>query len=112
MIYPTVGIVGQVRSGQLAFSHLKGDPAAQEAYLNSLAATDTDWYDVILRNAVSVNGHVSVSGGENAYNYYLSLGYTNDQGMLIEDSADRYTFKANLGFKPTRRLSFDVSKSH
>ncbi|MDA6840523.1 hypothetical protein OSL57_27790, partial [Escherichia coli] len=28
--------------------------------------------------------------------------------MLIEDSADRYTFKANLGFKPTRRLSFDV----
>lgn len=49
-----------------------------------------------------------MSGGENAYNYYLSLGYTNDQGMLIEDSADRYTFKANLGFKPTRRLSFDV----
>ena len=96
VIYPTVGIVGQVRSGQLAFSHLKGDPAAQEAYLNSLAATDTDWYDVILRNAVSVNGHVSVSGGENAYNYYLSLGYTNDQGMLIEDSADRYTFKACL----------------
>lgn len=38
VIYPTVGIVGQVRSGQLAFSHLKGDPAAQEAYLNSLAA--------------------------------------------------------------------------
>lgn len=108
VIYPTVGIVGQVRSGQLAFSHLKGDTAAQDAYLSSLAATDTDWYDVILRNAVSVNGHVSVSGGSEAYNYYLSLGYTNDQGMLIEDSADRYTFKANLGFKPTRRFSFDV----
>ena len=69
VIYPTVGIVGQVRSGQLAFAHLKGDTAAQDAFLNTLAATDTDWYDVILRNAVSVNGHVSVSGGAEAYNY-------------------------------------------
>lgn len=105
--YPVVGIVGIVRSGRGEFASL--DEAGRNDYLSSLKRDTTDWFKIITRNAVSTNHHVSLSGGNRSSNYYLSLGYTHNQGSLIHDSYNRYNVRANYtAYTPKERLKIDT----
>lgn len=56
-----------------------------------------DWQDAIRRNnAVSQNYDVKVSGASEAANYYVSLGYTQQEGVLKGNSLERYNVAANI----------------
>ncbi|MFT4203657.1 MAG: TonB-dependent receptor [Chitinophagaceae bacterium] len=61
----------------------------------------TNWFDVALRDAVMTNHQVSVNGGSEKSNYYLSLGYLNQQGILKTNTYRRYT----LNFKNDVKIS-------
>ena len=78
-----MGIVGQVRAGCGQFAGW--DKARQDAYLQELASSTTDWYGELFRNAFSHNHHLSLSGGSDKAAYYISLGYNDDNGMLINN---------------------------
>ncbi len=107
--YPVVGIVGIVRSGRGDFSGMKDDKAAQDAYLASIASQTTDWFKVITRNSISTNHHVSLSGGNRNSNYYLSLGYTYNEGSLRHDNYSRYNLRANYtAYTPRHILKIDT----
>lgn len=56
----------------------------------------TDWMDVVFRNAFQQNHVFSVSGGTKQTNYYFSLGYSDQDGVAVGNSLNRYTFRANL----------------
>jgi TonB-linked SusC/RagA family outer membrane protein len=60
---------------------------------------DTDWQDYILRTAFQQNHALSISGANDATNYYLSLGYANMEGTTIGNTLTRYNFRANLEHK-------------
>ncbi len=106
VVYPVVGIVGQIRSGSGPFAGWSA--AQQDAYIEQLKGVNTNWYDLLFRNAFSHNHHLSLSGGSDKYTYYVSLGYNNDNGMLIGNGYNRYNVSANINMKPTDWIKVDV----
>lgn len=63
----------------------KGTPA-QKAMLG---AANTDWQDEIYQTALSTDNNISISGGIKKLPYRVSLGYANQQGVLLTDKMER-----------------------
>ncbi|GAC1483948.1 MAG: TonB-dependent receptor [Flavisolibacter sp.] len=66
--------------------------------------TSTDWYGTILRKAFEQNHNVSISGGSDKVNYFLSAGYITDQGIVINNKFHRFTIRSNNDYKISDRL--------
>lgn len=62
---------------------------------------NTDWMDVVFRDAFQQNHVFSVTGGTDKTNYYFSLGFSDQEGVSVGNSLSRYTFRANLDQKVT-----------
>lgn len=60
---------------------------------------NTDWQDEIYRTALSHDHNVTVSGGLKNMPYRLSLGYTNQEGILKTSNFERYTASINVSPK-------------
>ena len=56
-----------------------------------LGNTCTDWTDEIFRTAFATDNNLSVAGRTGFLPYRVSLGYTNQQGILDSDKMERYT---------------------
>lgn len=72
-----------------------------------------DWQDLVYRNSLTQNYTATVSGGnvKSGTRYNLSLGYLNQDGVIISSNFERYTAKADLNQKITETLSLDMSLS-
>ncbi|CAM3952858.1 TonB-dependent receptor [Flavobacterium cucumis] len=58
---------------------------------------DTDWQDAVLNNsAAQIDHNLSFNGGSDNTRYYLSFGYTEQDGVAKSNSMDRYTLRTNL----------------
>ncbi|HEY9486771.1 MAG TPA: TonB-dependent receptor [Chryseosolibacter sp.] len=56
-----------------------------------------DWQDAIRqRNAVNQNYNVKVSGAGEAADYYISLGYNEQEGVIKGSSLERYNLAVNI----------------
>lgn len=75
---------------------------------------NTDWADLIYREAFSQNYGISVQGGGEVANYMLSLGYTSVQSTLKENDVDRLNIRFNTDIKLSSHLGlrFDASFSN
>ena len=63
----------------------------------ALGNTETNWQDQIFRTAVSTDHNISVSGSAaEVLPYRVSLGYTNENGILKTSNLERYTGSVNL----------------
>ena len=60
---------------------------------------NTDWQDEIYRAAVSHDHNITVSGGLKNMPYRVSLGYTNQDGILKTSNFERYTASMNVSPK-------------
>ncbi len=65
-------------------------------------AGDTDWFDVISRNALITNHDVSLSGGTDNARFYAGINYFNQEGIVIETFAKRYSVRLNSEFKAAK----------
>ena len=63
---------------------------------NALGNANTNWQDEIYRMAVGTDHNITVSGGLNNMPYRVSLGYTNQNGILKTSNFERYTASVNL----------------
>ena len=108
VIYPVVGIVGQIRAGLGDFALMKGDKAAQDKYIESLRNVDTNWYNLLFRNSFSQGHHLSLSGGSGKSTYYVALGLNDEDGMLIHNDYRRYNVNAKMTLTPTDWARIDV----
>ena len=65
--------------------------------VNALGTADTDWQDLIYREAWSHDHNVTVSGSvKDVLPYRVSLGYTSQDGILKTSNYNRYTAAVNL----------------
>ncbi len=64
-----------------------------------------NWFDMILRNSVTQNHEVSLSGGDAKTSFVVSLGYMDEQGLLRNDMLKRYNGRINLDHKITGNLT-------
>ena len=105
--YPVVGIVGQIRSG---YDRFKGwSKEQQDAYIAELGSQSTDWFDVLFRNTVSTSHHLSVSGGTDKLTYYVSGGYSWNNGVVVKTSSQAANFSAKIDTRPAKWIKFGVS---
>lgn len=64
-------------------------------YNNVDAVPNTDWQDEIFRIAPMHNYQVSLSGGTDKFQYYTSLGYFRQDGIIHKSNYERVTLKFN-----------------
>jgi TonB-linked SusC/RagA family outer membrane protein len=64
-------------------------------YNNPDALPDTDWQDLIFRDAPMQNYQASVTGASGKTQYYLGLGYFKQEGIIAKSSYERVSIKAN-----------------
>ncbi len=83
-------------------------PEAQQE-INVLRNGNTDWGDVIYRNAVNQQYNLSVSGGSDLATYYLSGGYYNEQGTTRKTGFERYNLTMKTDFDLFKNLKAGVS---
>ncbi len=57
---------------------------------------DTDWQDEIFRTTVSTDHNITIAGGYKNLPYRVSVGYTNQQGVVKTSDFERYTGSINL----------------
>ncbi|WP_437921059.1 SusC/RagA family TonB-linked outer membrane protein [Sphingobacterium sp. LRF_L2] len=90
----SVGMTQYEDMGELLtkFPFLREDP---DYYYNYLYNNETDWQDVIYRNAFVTDNHLRIKGGDAIAKYDLSLGVLNQQGALDQTSNTRYSTRLN-----------------
>jgi len=68
-----------------------------------------DWQDAVFRTGFVQNHNVSVSGGNENANYFISGGYMDQEGIELAQDFERYSLKANSDIKVGDRLRFGQS---
>jgi len=69
---------------------------------------NTDWFDILTRDAYSHSHTLNVSGGSDIIRYYASLGYDRDNGVSNTTYTERYTVTAKMNVRMTPKLLFDI----
>ncbi|MFT3737425.1 MAG: TonB-dependent receptor [Breznakibacter sp.] len=97
-----------------AISTSSSIPAANSflpSYNEDGSLVDTKWYDYIYRTAYAQNHNISVSGGIAKTQYYLSLGYTDQEGFLRGNDFTRKSGRFNLKHDVTDWLKLNANVS-
>ncbi|MGV3657941.1 MAG: SusC/RagA family TonB-linked outer membrane protein, partial [Chitinophagaceae bacterium] len=66
---------------------------------------DTRWYDYIYRTGFSHSHNISISGANESTNYYFSGGYTQQEGMFVNNNFERTTGRFTLNHRANKWLS-------
>ncbi|WP_396600652.1 SusC/RagA family TonB-linked outer membrane protein [Algibacter sp. R77976] len=59
---------------------------------------DIDYYDLIMRTAPIHSADVSISGSTENLNYYNSLSYFNQEGIIKSSGIEKFIFRSNLDY--------------
>ena len=88
--------------------------------LDKLRKINTDWFDVIFRKAFSQSHFLSMRGGTEKTNYYASINYNGQSGILKSNSYDNLGASLEIRHKPAQNFemnfklngNFRESKDH
>ncbi len=73
---------------------------------------DFDWVGAISRRlAVTSSSNVSLSGGTEKINFYVSAGVDTQEGYINSTSYNKYTGRAKFGYKAFKWLKFNLNSS-
>jgi len=80
-----------------------GDPPYSQGVAN------TDWQNEIYRSGNTQNHQLSVSGGSESVNYYISGTYFDQKGILINSDFEKIQFLANVDAQVSKRLKLGMN---
>jgi len=69
----------------------------------------TDWQDQVLRQAITQNHNLSLSGGSGKTRYYTSFNYTNQEGIIINSQFERFQGRINLEHQASDKFKFGLN---
>jgi TonB-dependent starch-binding outer membrane protein SusC len=75
------------------------------------AGAGTDWQDLLFRNAWASTHNLSISGGTDQTQFYTSIGYLNQDGIMINSGYQKYNVLVNLETNPNDRFKFRMNLS-
>ncbi|MBM6992488.1 MAG: SusC/RagA family TonB-linked outer membrane protein [Prevotella sp.] len=86
----------------------------QDYYYYKQYHNNTDWKDLVYRNALTTNYGINVEGGDNIASYNLSVGYTQANSTLEYNNMNRLNIRFNTDINLIEKLSvrFDASFSN
>jgi TonB-linked SusC/RagA family outer membrane protein len=73
---------------------------------------NTNWQDEIFRNALSQNYQLSATGGTQKTNYYFSGSWVDQNGIVLNNSVKRATFKANVDHQISKVFKIGTSLAY
>ena len=79
---------------------------------NLAAGNNTQWFDAILRRGLWQNHNVSLSGGSDKINYFLSAGYIGEEGIVQTNKFERFTLRSNNEYKITNAIKVSTLISY
>lgn len=102
----------------LAYDGSKGDPTTvwlqrlnmQPAEIqNYKDGKSVDWYSKIFQKGFRQDHTVSLSGKNDKVSYYMSLGYLNNQGIVVGDAYNTVRARVNLEGKVNKFLTVGIN---
>ncbi len=78
---------------------------AKSNYLQRFAGVNTDWFNILFRNALTQEHSLSINSGSETAQYYFSTSIYNDSGWSIADKVRRYTATMRANYKLSKKLS-------
>ncbi len=83
-----------------------------EEYRNPAALGEgVDWYDAVLRVAPMSDINVSLSGGNENIRSFVSAGYLNQSGTMLNTGFDRFSVRANVDGNISNKLKVGINLS-
>ena len=75
---------------------------------------DINWFDQAIRKGFRQEYNVSASGATNKSDYYMSVGYLDENGYMKTSKFDRLSGRAAVNIRPTTymKLGFNVNVTH
>lgn len=102
----------------LAYDNSQGDPV--EVWLgrlslkpiekqNYLDGKSVNWKDMVFQSGLRQDYNASISGKANDLNYFWSMGYTNNEGLVVNDNFKTIRTRLNLDAKINKFLSVGLT---
>lgn len=76
---------------------------------NYKAGKQVNWYDEVIKPGIRQNYDISISGATDAVNYYWSMGYQNNEGVITGDKFKTFRSRLNLDLKVTDWLNIGIN---
>ncbi len=124
MVTTKKGVEGQSKISYSAYASVSELPSQYEvlsadqyrAFATEKGVTiddgkaNTNWQDEIFRTAVSQSHNLAISGGSKSSNYRVSLGYQDQEGIILRTGMKKYTGRFYLSQKAlNNRLLIEAS---
>ena len=77
-------------------------------YLRKAEYRNTNWFEELFSNAISMNHSVSLSTGTDKAQYYASFSVMNDPGWTEKSKVQRYTSNINANYNLNKRVSINL----
>jgi len=65
---------------------------------------NNDWLDIMFNNALIQEHNLRFSGGKEKINYTLSLGYLDQNGVLMGTNSNKFSVRSNVNFQVSDRI--------
>ncbi|MEO7119571.1 MAG: TonB-dependent receptor [Ginsengibacter sp.] len=78
----------------------------------SLTNTSTNWFGTILRKAFEQNHNVSIGGGSDKIDYFFSVNYLTDEGIVLNNNFNRFSLRSNNEYKLSKKLKISTLISY
>ncbi|MDR0507227.1 MAG: TonB-dependent receptor [Dysgonamonadaceae bacterium] len=104
----TIQRIKDYQAGILKEETIK-NPSSDNWYSWDTGNANNDWYDIYFKKASFSQQHnIGVSGATETSNYYIGLGYNQQDGLYnyANDGTKRYNIRANLSSDLTKWLNF------
>lgn len=109
----TTGLINRFnRYGAAPSTQPSGVAHASWATPGAAGYIDTDWEDQVYRDDAGIEQmDVSANGGNEKTKFFVSGGFTKQNGILVANSLDRLNGRVNLDHQATERLSLGINFS-
>ncbi len=97
--------------GARGYSRVSNDPTSGPLTDAQIAAAvNTDWTDVFFRTGTSTNNTITLSSGSENATQFTSIGFLDQDGILVDSDLKRFTFRNNLSGKSSNdRFNYQTS---
>lgn len=83
------------------YSQVQIDEWREKSKTDPIGYPNTDWWKALTKDNVKMNHHLSARGGNEKLNFFTSVGYYSDNGLIPNTAYERWNFRNNMTFKVT-----------
>lgn len=82
------------------------------AFFGSEEFNGENWDDYMLDDALQTNQNISLSGGVEMYDYYISIGYFKQDGTVLNTDYERLNLRLNQNIRINDQLKFSLKAEY